>query len=319
MKLLKGLLVASLVTSLSLFTGCSDDDDNNDPAQTQFDLLSAYTDAHLADWTASGWIKDASDVYNNLAARYVIDMRSAADYGTGHIEGAVNATPSTLLSVAGNAGGKTIAVVCYTGQTASWATMALRMSGYADAYAMKYGMSAWNQTYAGSWDGGCSDTYVADFVTTAPPALPTYDAPALSGSQTSGADILADRVQAVLQGGFLTKTAASVFADLSGYNVINYWSEADYTTFGHIPGALQVSPGTLFADQNLSVLDPAGQNVLYCWTGQTSGFMSFYLNVMGYETYSLKFGANSMIHGNLGGHAWGTGGIADYNYPVVTN
>ena len=107
MKLLKGLVVASLVASLSLFTGCSDDDNNNDPAQTQFDLLSAYTDAHLADWTASGWIKDASDVYNNLAARYVIDMRSAADYGTGHIEGAVNATPSTLLSVAGNAGGKT--------------------------------------------------------------------------------------------------------------------------------------------------------------------------------------------------------------------
>lgn len=318
MKLLKGLLVASLATSMTLFTGCSDDDDDSNPTETQFDLMTSVTDAHLAAWT-TGWVKDASDVYNNMAARYIIDLRSATDYAAGHISGAVNSTMANLLTTAAGANGKTIAVVCYSGQNASFATMALRMAGYGDAYAMKFGMAAWNQTYAGTWDTKISDAFHGTFVTTASPALPEHDAPTLSGSFATGEEVMEARISAVLGEGLMMKTAQQVVDGMANFEVFNYWSEADYLGMGHLPGAYQLTPGTLFSDQNLSAFDPDGDNVLYCYTGQTSAFMSFYLRTLGYTVYSLSYGANSMIHDHMTASKWTQGGYPDWNYPVVTN
>ncbi len=317
MKLLKGLLVASLATSLTMFSGCSDDDDDSNPTETQFDMLTAVTDAGLAGWT-TGWVKDVPDVYNNLANRYVIDLRSATDYAAGHIAGAVNSTMANVVTTAEGANGKTIAVVCYSGQNAAFATMALRMSGYDDAYSIKFGMAAWNQTYAGTWDTKVSDALFSTFVTTASPALPEFDAPTLSGSFGTGEDVMEARISAVLSEGLRMKTAADVVAGAADFNVLNYWSEADYLSMGHLPGAYQLTPGTLFSDQNLSAFDPDGDNVLYCYTGQTSSFMSFYLRTLGYTVYSLSYGANSMIHDHMTASKWTVGGT-DYNYPVVTN
>ena len=61
--------------------------------------------------------------------------------------------------------------------------------------------------------------------------------------------------------------------------------------------------------------DPEKTAVTYCWTGQTSSMVTAYLNVIGYNAVSLKFGANSMIYDNLESHQFVTPTVS---LPVVT-
>ena len=77
------------------------------------------------------------------------------------------------------------------------------------------------------------------------------------------------------------------------YFINNYFSEADYTAFGHIDGAYRINPLTL-AGKEYNNLDASKEVVTYCYTGQTSAVISAYLNVLGYDAYSLKFGMNGL-------------------------
>lgn len=322
MKHMKTALALSVALTLSVFTGCSEDDDSDTtPDVDEFALLSEFTDGNFAAWN-TGWVQPASYVNTNLANLYVLDVRAAADYANGHIDGAVNVAADAILDEAANAGSKTIAVVCYTGQTAAWCTMALRMAGYDDAFSMKWGMAGWHDDFAASWDNAAASTYVDQFSHAAAGNLPVYTAfPVLNTGMDTAQEILDARIEAVLTEGFGANalTAGQVMGALDDYGVYNYWAAADYTTFGHIDGAHQLTPGTLTSDENLSSMDPDGDNVIYCWTGQTSAFTAFYLNVMGYDAFSLKFGANGMIHSDLvaanHANAWHVGGYgANYAY-----
>jgi rhodanese-related sulfurtransferase len=322
MKHMKTALALSVALTLSVFTGCSEDDDSDTtPDVDEFALLSEFTDGSFAAWN-TGWVQPASYVNTNMANLHVIDVRAAADYANGHIDGAVNVAAADILDEAVNAGSKTIAVVCYTGQTAAWCTMALRMAGYEDAFSMKFGMASWHDDFIASWDNGIASTYVDQFSHAAAGNLPVFTAfPVLNTGQDTAQDILDARIEAVLTEGFSANalTAGQVYGALDDYGIYNYWAAADYTTFGHIDGAHQLTPGTLTSDENLSSLDPDGDNVIYCWTGQTSAFTAFYLNVMGYNALTLRFGANGMIHSDLlaanHANAWHVGGYhANYAY-----
>jgi rhodanese-related sulfurtransferase len=93
----------------------------------------------------------AADVYANLNDGdksndpVIIDVRKPEDYALGHIAGAANVTVANLFkteTLAKLPKNKQIVVYCYTGQTASQATGALRMLGY-DAYNMQFGLPSW--------------------------------------------------------------------------------------------------------------------------------------------------------------------------------
>jgi len=40
--------------------------------------------------------------------------------------------------------------------------------------------------------------------------------------------------------------------------------------------------------------------VVYCWTGQTSSQITMFLRMLGYDAWSLKFGANNLFYDELG-------------------
>ncbi len=258
-----------------------------------------------------------ADIAAFVAKYYIMDIRAAADYGTGHIETAVNVEFVNILTQAASAGTQPILVVCYSGQTACYATSLLRLYGYENSQALKWGMSGWNTTFD-KWTGSIDNIAEghAKWTTAAAPAPITFADPVLSDNSTDGAAILEARVEAVVAAGFKNVNAIDVLTTPTNYFINNYFSEADYTGFGHIDGAYRVNPLNV-ADGLINNLDPDAQIVTYCYTGQTSAVITAYLNVLGYEAYSLLYGMNKLNNSNSAWtlNQWG-GDSNPKDYPV---
>lgn len=325
-KLVSLLLIAVFVPTLFL-TGCRKyDDEPIVVGQSDYEVLTEYLvnndmdiDDIVSDWIV-GRPAAASDVNAFIAGYDILDFRQPADFDEGHIDGAVNVNLGNLLEKAA-ATTKPILAVCYTGQTASLGVIALRLSGYADAKVLKFGMDGWNTTLtnSGKWTTNSSDQGYASTNWLAPADInlatdTTYDAPEFDATATDGAGILAERVDAMLAGGFKGIGAATVLASPNDYFINNFWDLTDVETHGHIAGAHRIKPLTIEGGQ-ISNINPDEQIVTYCWTGQTSSMITAYLNVLGYDAISLTFGANSMIHSELGPHMYNA---PAEDYPIVS-
>jgi rhodanese-related sulfurtransferase len=283
-------------------------------------ILTDYLVANDLDLTdiLTSWVTTSTVVYDNLSNYYVIDIRTEADYLAGHVDGAVNSTLLDIVNTAANSGGKQIIVACYTGQTAGHAVVALRLSGYTNAMVMKWGMSGWNSSLSASWNAGIGNIGTGhDNWTASPGALVasvTFDLPSISASSTTGEGILAERVTYLLTNGFKGETSANVLTTPSNYFINNYWATTDIETYGHIAGAYNVKPLSIEGEE-MKYLNPDKPLITYCWTGQTSSMITAYLNVIGYDALSLKFGANSMINDALLAYKWSASEANDY--PLV--
>lgn len=314
MKLNK-LMIMLFAVSFLFFIGCEDDGDD----VNEFEVMTDYmveNDMDLSDVTAS-WITTAEAVFNAGPENYfILDIRGATDYETGHVPGAHNVALADVVEYCDDnyTGTDPILVICYSGQSAGFANVALKLSGYTNVLNLKWGMSGWHSDFD-VWSGNVGNAkldYPSGWDDSTPPALPSFDAPELDTGEEDGAEILAARVEALLSGGFLGVTSATVLENYDSYNVINYWAEADWTTYGHVTGAYQVEPDTLGIEAGLGVVNPDETNVPYCWTGQTSSIVTAWLTVLGYDVKSYKFGVNSTIYDDLTGHKWSAS--ADYAY-----
>lgn len=307
-------LLLAFIASFS-FTGCKYDDDcdcTNEPLA--YETLSTYLksidmdiDHVLKSANGNKFVMFPSD--GDLSSKYIIDIRSTEAFASGHIDGAVNVKFTDILTEAAKAD-KDIVVVCFTGQTACYATSLLRLYGYEDAQALKWGMSGWNSNFD-SWTGKIGDAAdnFPDNWSTSATSAGDFDAPSWTSTSTDGATILKERVEAVVAAGFKTVSNAAVMENPGDYYVNNYFSEAHYSGFGHVKGAVRVNP--LLID-DCSKLDPNGQVVTYCYTGQTSAVLTAYLNVLGFDAYSLTFGVNGLTHSNS---FWETGGDGGTHVP----
>ena len=244
---------------------------------------------------------------STLPGYHVFDIRPATDFAAGHIKNAINVALKDVVKTAANYKDKPICVVCFTGQTAGQAVMALRLSGFPDAVVLKWGMAGWNSTYKSPWVGnsgvevqanGNIAVGNANWVTTAAPAAGAFAEPIWTSTATDGAAILKERVQAVLDAGFTTAAGADVLANPANYQIVNYWPATDYLSFGHFSGASDM-PVIALAGDLIKGIDPSKDAVVYCYTGQTSSIASFWLNVLGYKTKGIGFGANHLIYDQL--------------------
>ena len=317
---MKKLILLLLMIPLLVLVNCKkDSDDPTDPTtKDPYKVLTEYmidNDMDLPD-VLDGWITAApatiDEVDAFLAPYDIIDIRGEADYEAGHIEGALNANYGTLLDVAANTT-KPILVVCYTGQSAGHATVALRLSGF-EAKVLKWGMSGWNSNNSGPWEASIGDAAVGhtNWVTTATVPVVEFNDPVLTG--TDGATILEAQVAEMLADGFQGIVNATVLDDPSVYFINNYWDQVDVDHYGHIDLAYRVKPLSL-EDGEMKNIDPSKTVVTYCWTGQTSSMVTAYLNVIGYNAVSLKAGTNGMIYSVLESHKFVTPTV---DLPVVT-
>ena len=149
-------LILLLSISMLAFFGCSDDDKVN-----EFDELVEYlegSDANYEGWVnnMSGWIVNYSDISGSLGDYLLVDLRSSTDFAGNHLEGAVNTPLADILDAVEGETGK-ILCVCYSGQTAAYAHMLLRMKGY-EAYSLKWGMSIVDASLD-KWTVKCNDDF----------------------------------------------------------------------------------------------------------------------------------------------------------------
>ena len=320
-KFMKYFMLVLMVSAVVL-AGCSKSDDEEEqptpPATPAYEVLKNYMVANNLDVDAviSGWITDAASVNSKGTDDYhIIDIRGEDAFNGGHIDGAIPATLATVLDAAEGAT-KPILVVCFSGQSAGHAVIALRLSGYADAKVLKFGMAGWNNEFAAPWLNNIGDGAEGTGSWIAAPgnitASAEFDQPVIETSFTEGADILAERVDFMLANGFQGVGHDVVLANPGNYFINNYWALTDVETYGNITGAYRIQPFTLAAGEDIH-LDPSATVVTYCWTGQTSSMMTAYLTVLGYNATSLKFGVNSMIYSDLTGHKY-TAPTTDYPY-----
>ena len=328
-KWMKFVLVIAVI-SVVFVAGCKDD--TTDPDVNGFEILTSYMDANdmtLTDLLA-GWIIAPDSLVQVLDDYYVMDIRTGdyhgatvlddpddiVDYDNGHIEGAVLSSLGNIVTDAAQADNP-IVVVCYTGQSAGHAVMALRLSGYSNAMVLKWGMSGWHSDFD-KWSGNTATLNHANWLA-APGAIAdaeVFDYPEIDTDLEDGSGILAERVVALLDGGFKGiaaldgDTTIGVLDNPADFFINNYWGVDDVTAYGNIDTAYRINPLVL---ENL---DSAGTVVTYCWTGQTSSMVTAYLTVLGYDAKSLKFGVNSIIYDDLLGHKWSAS--MDYDYIVTT-
>ncbi len=296
---LKYAIIIALVPAM-LFTSCKKENEETFNAQ---EVLADYlVEQNLDINTIIGGFVLAPADESEVSNFYIIDIRSASDYETGRIAGSHRVDFANLLTEAALAD-KPILVVCKTGQTATYAVALLRLSGYADAKALKWGMSAWNSNFD-VWTSSISNIAEGhnNWTTSAAPTNLTYSSPEFTSNSTDPAEILRQRVAAVFAEGFKTATADDVLNTPANYFINNYFSEADYLGYGHINGAYRINP-LLVGEGQVNFLDPSKKIATYCYTGQTSAAITAYLRVLGYDAVSVTFGMNRLYNSNT---AWAT-------------
>jgi len=285
---------------------------------SEFKILSAYLKQN-GDYINTPVDKGGSpqmisaDSLNEMLGGYVlvIDIRSAKVFAEGHIPGAVNVGLGVLINYMTDEVSvddyDKIVLVCHSGQTSAFATSVLRMMGYNTVSSLQWGMSSWNKKFAESkWMARISDDYQDQLETSVTPKNAAGDFPELSSGATDPKEILKDRAYRLFALGFGKATAKvdDVFADPSAYYIVDLSTNEEYAA-GHIPGAVQYNPkASLRYDLELNTL-PANKPILvYSFTGQESAAVVAYLRLLGYDAYTLLYGANAFMHQILSDHAW---------------
>jgi rhodanese-related sulfurtransferase len=272
---------------------------------TEFEILMRFI-PNSGDYINSAKVPSmvsAEDINDNLSKYFIIDLRAKEDYVKGHIAGAVNVQVDNILDyldefVSPSTFDKLV-LTCYTGQKSSYVTSVLRLIGYDNVYAMKYGMSAWNRSLD-RWTPKLSSKYVNALETEPHYKGKSNPYPVINTGAACGAEILEARAKTLLNTPFekLMIDADRAFSDTSFY-IVNYWPKANYDK-GHIPGAIQYTPKKDFsAETYLKTLPTSKKILVYCFTGQHAAFAIAYLRMLGYNAFTIAYGANSFMHSAL--------------------
>lgn len=302
MKNSKNILL-SILSAFLFVAACDEDDSSINETKVLAEYLGEFvnTDPFPA-------MINSTDVHNAVLTSstdmYIIDTRAAADYNTGHIQGAVNVAFSDLLThyeFNSLESKETVTILCYSGQGASYGTSLLRMLGYSNVKAMTWGMCSWNTATSDYWVSGISNAKATQMVKTAGTKNEAGNLPIINTGETTGEAILRARVEKLFEIGVgdAKITNEDAFLNSATNYTVNYWKQEHYDA-GHIPESVQYTPkASLSYAQELTTLPTDKTIVVYCYTGHTSAFVASYLRVLGYEAKTLLFGANGMMYDKM--------------------
>ncbi len=249
----------------------------------------------------------ASSVYEELDKNnLVVDLRDAETYGKGHIKGARNVEFARLPEFFTNDikpfEYDRIILVCFSGQMSSYSASLLRLMGYGNVYAMRWGMSGWNKSFAdAAWLKAIGSDYQDQLETKDNEKGAPVDFPKMNTGKTSGEEILETRFNQLFADGFSEAiiSADKVLEAPENYYSINYDRRDKYEA-GHIKGAVRYKPnGTLGIKSEMETIPNNKEVVVYCGTGHSSSFVTAYLRLFGYNAKTLVYGNNSFMHDKM--------------------
>jgi rhodanese-related sulfurtransferase len=249
----------------------------------------------------------AASVYKELDGKIrIIDLRNAGAFKKGHIKGAVNVEFSQIPNYFTN-GIKPfefdkIVLVCSDGQISSYATSLLRLMGYGNVHAMRWGMSSWNNEFAkDSWFSNVSSKYADQLELTDNLSTITSNFPPMNSGKSIGSEIMATRFNALFAAGSsdIFIAADEVFANPGNFFTMNYERKDKYDA-GHIPGSIRYKPnGTLGILSEMKTIPADKTVVAYCGTGHNSAFVAAYLRLFGYNAKALIYGNNAFMYDKM--------------------
>ena len=297
----------------------ADEEEWSEP-QTAWQALESLVDDYLLGELPPA--VSAAEVYQNQQQDanyyYIIDVRPGTSFSSGHIPGAVNVSLGQIEAHANGGSipaGARVLVVCMAGQQSGWAVALLRLAAY-DAYSLQWGMPAWTTAGGNMWVSGCSNQAVGIKESALNEKEGKQPFPEFQGDPNDAQGLLAQRVSDVWSSGFKLKTYGSVKQSLDSYYVLAHVDEAEYLA-GHLPGAVHYQPGEDLEDEVDMAYLPTGKQILvYSCSGESSAAVAVHLNILGYDAYTLKFGANALWHDDLIGCKWSADLVQDY--PVET-
>jgi rhodanese-related sulfurtransferase len=249
----------------------------------------------------------ASIVYESLGKNMlVVDLRDPSKFSEGHIKGAVNKKledlPSWFETSIKPFEYDKIIMVCDDGQLSSYTTCLLRLMGYGNVFAMRWGMSSWNEKLAkDGWFKGVSGKYEAQLETKNNEKPASIKMPILGTGLSTGAEIGTVRFTKLFEEGInkIQVTADEVFANPQAYYIINLERRDKYED-GHIPGAIRYKPdATLGFTDEMATIPSDKPVVIYCGTGHNSAFATAFLRLFGYDARTLKYGNNSFMYDKM--------------------
>jgi rhodanese-related sulfurtransferase len=274
----------------------------------------------------------AASVFDRLEKNIlIIDLRKPDQYFAGHIEGAVNVQPKELFDYFTKQidapSFEQIVLICGRGQLSAYLNGFVRLLGYNNTFSVRYGMSGWNAEFAKTgWNLVVSDTLDGKLEQTPQPKKAMGSLPAVIMQQAPPQWLLRERIQILMQqkaDTFLI-SLKEVLENPDNFYIINYWPESSYLNPGHIAGSVHYEPRKAFRlEADLLTLPTDKPVVLYCYTGHHSAHAAAFLRVLGYDAYSLAYGANSFIHSHLSkteqnqNHFWSAAQI--HQYPLITS
>jgi rhodanese-related sulfurtransferase len=272
----------------------------------------------------------ASVVYEELGGRdLIIDLRTPEMFSKGHIKGAVNKKFEELPEYF-ETGIKPfeydkIILACNDGQVSSYTTSLLRLMGYGNVFAMRWGMSGWNKSLAEEgWLKGVSGKYEDRLEVSSNEIPPPTGMPEIKTGFMTGKEIGDARFNTLFAAGTgdILITSDDVFNNPQKYFIINLERKDKYDD-GHIPGAIRYKPeSTLGFTEMMSTIPFDKTVVVYCGTGHNSGFATAYLRLFGYDARTLKYGNNSFMFDKMvkqkSALSWLPFSLTDSNdFPVV--
>lgn len=216
------------------------------------------------------------------AAPVLIDVREAAEYEAGHIEGSFNVPIRTLgqnLALLPDLS-QTIVVICKGGGRAMLAATALRVLGYEDVRVLAGGYDA--------WAGAEQPTVTEPFV------------PEAGTAPDINADVLAavDAYLTALPQGFSIVSAADLSVELveNAPILIDVRSDAELAN-GYIEGAQHIWINEFLARRAEWPADLDANIVIYCQSGYRGGIAVVMMELLGYTNVrNLGGGVNAWLN-----------------------
>lgn len=258
---------------------------------------------------------DAEEVFSNLNSYLIIDIRPSVEFINGHIEGAVNVKLDSLYNFVEtnfSAGHSKIVIVSKNGQSSAYFTCLLRLAGFNNVFSLNFGMSSWNQVFAGELLGEIGDAPgVNFFINDNFEKNPFGPLPIISFSNPGETieERVNTRIKEIIAEGFVKNKVFTHSLDIYLYLVCYGKSRLYYARRfgtlaerGHPENAISYLDATFYDLRSVNSLQtlPSSETILiYDYNGQLGACMTAYLKVLGYDVKFLMFGANRLFYSRM--------------------